>query len=592
MTTSIEWVGKPCRTRKTFKYYKSILIDGEKYSINDTVCLLNEEDPKNPFLGKIIQLFSNSNDTTGDFFMRNKWYYRYSDVTNPLHVLPKKRNMLNINKNMIKKYEIFESCRYKNVNDLDVNDCETIDGKCKVMTMEQFAMAAKVTSSDNESEGETRTNIEATSPVYSNYEQADEHDSEEMEEEEEENDSMIPQYTFFCNYLYNPANGIFRPKMIKKRKTQIDRKHGRSANNSDQKQLEGRPESPWDRPKVRVGNEYQIEHAELPKADTSNNLNEWLKSYELNNRRLQHDDTTSQVFNAAIANFKNSNVESFLNRAKELPYINFDECFFLQILHECEYDENEALTIIKRHKGLGSKRRRYLSKYHALNNNNNYRVQSSNIFKNAIPKNFMSCDWAYGVVERFGARLVPYPKEGKLPKNNDNTTLCSTPTNAKNSNNSTSSRGEKNANGDDDNSDVCVICNSSGMLLCCDGEGCGSSFHLRCLGLKKAPNEDKWLCIPCRQNEKYKKHEANVIDDNNKRMRTPSSKISMLTSKSIEIEHFNPIHLSSLRREQKVPSPIQAVCVKNDDQLSLSPKNAMVIKSDRAMKLKKRILLS
>ena len=163
---------------------------------------------------------------------------------------------------------------------------------------------------------------------------------------------------------------------------------------------------------------------------------------------------------------------------------------------------------------------------------------------------------------------------------------------AKNSNNSTSSRGEKNANGDDDNSDVCVICNSSGMLLCCDGEGCGSSFHLRCLGLKKAPNEDKWLCLPCRQNEKYKKHEANVIDDNNKRMRTPSSKISMLTSKSIEIEHFNPIHLSSLRREQKVPSPIQAVCVKNDDQLSLSPKNAMVIKSDRAMKLKKRILLS
>ena len=67
--------------------------------------------------------------------------------------------------------------------------------------------------------------------------------------------------------------------MIKKRKTQIDRKHGRSANNSDRKQLEGRPESPWDRPKVRVGNEYQIEHAELPKADTSNNLNEWLKSY-------------------------------------------------------------------------------------------------------------------------------------------------------------------------------------------------------------------------------------------------------------------------------------------------------------------------
>ena len=37
----------------------------------------------------------------------------------------------------------------------------------------------------------------------------------------------------------------------------------------------------------------------------------------------------------------------------------------------------------------------------------------------------MSCEWAYGVVEHFGARLVPYPKEGKLPKNNDNTTLCS-----------------------------------------------------------------------------------------------------------------------------------------------------------------------
>ena len=131
--------------------------------------------------------------------MKNKWFFRHSDIANPKHVLPKKRNMLNMNASTIKKYEIFESCRYKNMKDLDVNDCQSIDGKCQVMTMENFAISARFPHSPEV--GIDDANASVT-------------------KEKEEVNFIIPQDTYFCSYLYNPVTGVFRPKNLTKKKAQ------------------------------------------------------------------------------------------------------------------------------------------------------------------------------------------------------------------------------------------------------------------------------------------------------------------------------------------------------------------------------------
>ena len=75
--------------------------------------------------------------------MRNKWFFRHSDISDSRHQIPDDRKTLGLQANLIKKYELFESCRCKNMNDLDVNDCETIDGKCNINENSRFCSFCK-----------------------------------------------------------------------------------------------------------------------------------------------------------------------------------------------------------------------------------------------------------------------------------------------------------------------------------------------------------------------------------------------------------------------------------------------------------------
>jgi hypothetical protein len=45
-----------------------------------------------------------------------------------------------------------------------------------------------------------------------------------------------------------------------------------------------------------------------------------------------------------------------------------------------------------------------------------------------------------------------------------------------------------------DNEEQCNVCKTTGDVICCDC--CVHSFHLKCVGLRKAPN-GHWYCQDC-----------------------------------------------------------------------------------------------
>lgn len=46
---------------------------------------------------------------------------------------------------------------------------------------------------------------------------------------------------------------------------------------------------------------------------------------------------------------------------------------------------------------------------------------------------------------------------------------------------------------------ICATCRDFGELICC--ELCKEGFHIGCLGLDRAPDEDPWLCNDCKDNK-------------------------------------------------------------------------------------------
>ena len=428
---------------------------------------LNAADPKNPFLAKIIQLFSNSKDQSGTFFMRNKWYFRHSDIAESLHQVPDNRKTLGLQASLIKKYELFESCGCKNMNDLDVNDCETIDGKCNIMKIQDFAAFARKGSKE---ETEPKT-AGAADPKLKETPEKSAYTVSNV---------IVPQDTFFCGYLYNPNNGIFRPKVASKRKRQRGGKtRSDEQRNKKKRSSNARSESPWCGSQVRIGVEFQLSNADIPQPCSTTVASElFIKEYVEQNQRFQHDDHGhSQAFNALRAKSNHVDVENFIKIAKKIPYVYNDEEFFLKTLHQCDYNEAAALRRISQCKSAGTKRRRRM-----LLNPNRSSAEWP-VHKGGASSGFMSGPWAYSIIESLGARLVPFPRGNTSPKRRDTNqgALCS-PTHAKSKTPNFNRRkpgDESESDSDDDNSDFCVICKASGMLLCCDGEGWGQVFTFR-----------------------------------------------------------------------------------------------------------------
>lgn len=82
-----------------------------------------------------------------------------------------------------------------------------------------------------------------------------------------------------------------------------------------------------------------------------------------------------------------------------------------------------------------------------------------------------------------GARRAARPPRAGPPRNSERT---GTPQ-------LTSGTPPRPASGHDD---VCRLCSGEGELLMCDG--CPASYHLRCVGLRAAPEGD-WFCPGCAQ---------------------------------------------------------------------------------------------
>ena len=459
------------------------------------------------------------------------------------------------------------------MNDLDVNDCETIDGKCNIMKIQDFAAFAKT--------GQRKKQIlTLLQPQIPNS-------------EKRRNKLLTVFRTSSCHRIHFFAvifiiqtTVFFDQNLRVREKDNVVAKLEAKSKEIRKTSSDARSESPWCVSQVRIGDEFQLSNADIPQPCCTGAASElFIKGYVEQNQRFQHDDHGhSQAFNALRAKSNHVDVENFIKIAKQIPYVYNDEEFFLKTLHQCDYNEAAALRRISQCKSAGTRRRRRML-LNANRSSEEWRVR-----KGSASSGFMSGPWAYRIIESLGARLVPFPRGNTSPKHRDTNqgALCS-PTHAKSKSpncNRRKSGDENESDSEDDNSDFCVICKASGMLLCCDGEGCGSSFHLSCLGLKKAPKEEKWLCFPCRQKERH----SNDVATFSKTFVPMMNRQSCMDIEPVEEKQFNPIFVPHSKREQNVPSP-ELIYGKMKVDMSLSPKNAMVVKSDRALKVKKRIMV-
>ncbi|KAK7261284.1 hypothetical protein RIF29_27593 [Crotalaria pallida] len=78
----------------------------------------------------------------------------------------------------------------------------------------------------------------------------------------------------------------------------------------------------------------------------------------------------------------------------------------------------------------------------------------------------------------------------------------------------------------DDNDDLCSICQDGGDLLCCDG--CPRTFHIDCVPLPCIPS-DPWYCKYCQNNFQMDKHGDRIANAPNRRC--------IRVVKSVEVDH-------------------------------------------------------
>jgi len=516
--STISWFGAPYKTYRGCSFYHAICIEGEAYRVNDVVYLRNPDDPKQPFIAKISELFSNPRDKSGTFFMKNRWYYRHADVQQE-HTIPIRTSFLSSIDarptawsesdgsaqpgRILQKYEIFESTS----SYFDTNDAESIDGKALVIAMPQFARMCKLESTTH---------------------------------------ATFPSNIHVCSLRYNEANGRFarigrhaaRSKSVQSRP--VEKKRRRKT----------RPAADAKRP--RVGDQFQAD---------------WLPHFEPEDCNDDGDDVLllrqrdfCMEYSVSLAREHCIDVGMFVKKASSVDRTGIlDETVYLNILHSSQYqvedaigaiskevqDRHRALTVRKGAGTLLNTSETSVGKGAQTPPRKNASVPSTPKFlripdafrPSHTPPDFMTSDWAYEIVNALGRGLPPFRRCSGLNKSESTSSL---------------SRSPKNGVVDDEESaDECMICKCRGVLLMCDG-GCGCCFHLKCLGLKSTPTEPEWLCLPCRQKaERPALFLSAVTADTSAHAGTKQE-----TTPTSHMPAFTDTHVMSSGRESKIASPL------------------------------------
>ena len=539
MARNISWVGTPYKkTNRGVAYYHAVSVDGEIYRVHDVIYLLNPDNPLHPYIAKIVDLFANPKDKSGVFFMKNRWYYRHTDVLEG-HTIPSRPSMMTITanatgdgpafnsvQNLLRKYEIFESSS----KHLDVNDVESIDDKCRVISMPQFARLRK-------SESTTH--------------------------------AIIPKNTFVCSLRYDEGKGTFRrisrlqaPKAARHGNKRTPSGDQSSGNNGKKRKL--RPGPDFKRPAVRVGAQYQADSLPMYRPDESGEQESEPGSdgaggghrpYATRINAMRRNNFCME-FSASQARENGVDIEKFLVVAKRVDNgRGLGEPFFLKCLHAEKYNVEKAISFVAKERDLLRIRPIAIlpqdekTKDHGLENDqsptrgNRLSAPSTpsrlripeNMRPPGTPGHFMTSDWAYEIVQRMGARLPPFRKRSfsaAVEDSPDRSSLNS----------------PKHEIGYmDGNADECMICRSRGVLLCCDG-GCGSSFHVHCLGYKSTPTDAEWLCLPCRQavNDPIQEAEEGQDSEMEGKVSTPV----------VEFSTISNVNKMCGSPESKAPSPL------------------------------------
>jgi len=234
----------------------------------------------------------------------------------------------------------------------------------------------------------------------------------------------------------------------------------------------------------RIGQRYQVSVASIPSSDT------WQKQQK--SSTITTDTGDSEAANLNDQMWNKTLAQSALNNEKAaVDYIDslhtYQRGRGIMTLHQCEYKVLDAeqrfnkqtqanVPYLDRLEGVGQPASQ---KAHALLEGTPFSQQEHILFETAIREHRKN--WpkiAKDVGSSVNRCLIHYYSTYKAGEGGYAKTKKLW-----------------------EQSDTCLVCQDGGELICCDGEGCVNSYHLRCIGLEEIPTGE-WYCPECLSRKK------------------------------------------------------------------------------------------